>query len=799
MNTWMQWFSNPTQNARLTAAFLNVALTSFILLALVAGLCALWRRASAATRHSIWFLALASLALLPVLTVVQPVKHSALWTLSAGADGRRQVSLGLTFIPEKGSPITTALSSSSSPSAIEENGSNNKLEPGPSFTAHLGVTGLEWCLIIWGAGVLVILAFQAAGQIRLRQTRRQSRPARNVVWQSFLSEARETLELRRPVSLRQSPDNLMPMTWGWWRPVVLLPAEGDDWPLARQRLVLLHELAHVSRRDCLTQFLADAICAFYWFNPLVWLAARRMRVERERACDDLVLNGGCPASDYAGHLVDIAGHFRRAPQIAAVALARPSGLGQRVEAILDARRNRGGIARRTAALLALVLLSLGWLLGCQTTDGLSSAWTLKNSPVAAQLKQFVAEKEKQEASLIKTDEKENFYRWSASGSHNLILPNCQPFFDAASRADWPAVSNLWSALDAESNAIYVYPRGMWKSPVLETFGAVEAFTHGNGKYSELFGREVVQSIPPGSIYFGGTDPGRFIITLMQKSQIKGEPFFTMTQNALADGVYLYYLRSMYGDSLYIPTSSDSEKCFQDYVTGARVRMESHRLKPGEHIEIDQGRVIVSGQTAVMEINALLAKVIFDHNTNREFFIEQSWPLDWMYPHLEPHGFIFKINRQPLPELTAAIVERDDAYWQKFLPGMIGDWLHDDTSVQQVIAFDQKVFLQHDLDGFTGDPGFVQNDYTSRMFAKLRDSAAGLYAWRVEHAATDVERQRMTGAADHAYRQALALCPSLPEVTEHFAAFLKSQHRENDAQMVLNLAAQFKNQSSHSDE
>ena len=78
----------------------------------------------------------------------------------------------------------------------------------------------------------------------------------------------------------------------------------------------------------------------------------------------------------------------------------------------------------------------------------------------------------------------------------------------------------------------------------------------------------------------------------------------------------------------------------------------------------------------MEINGLLVKTIFDKNPDREFYIEESFPLDWMYPNLEPHGLIIKINRQPLPELSDEIVQRDHDYWTKYIQPMIGDWLSD---------------------------------------------------------------------------------------------------------------------------
>ncbi len=101
----------------------------------------------------------------------------------------------------------------------------------------------------------------------------------------------------------------------------------------------------------------------------------------------------------------------------------------------------------------------------------------------------------------------------------------------------------------------------------------------------------------------------------------------------------------------------------------------------------------------------------------------------------------KINRQPLPELSGEIVQRDHDYWTKCVSPMIGDWLNYDTSVSQVAAFVEKVQLKQNFTGFKGDPQFIQNDYARRMFSKLRNSIAGVYAWRVEHAANESEKAR----------------------------------------------------------
>ena len=158
----------------------------------------------------------------------------------------------------------------------------------------------------------------------------------------------------------QSPGSLIPMTCGILRPMILLPAEAEEWAEERRSVVLLHELAHIKRADCLTQAAARLVRAVYWFNPLAWLAGRMLRIERERACDDRVLAAGHKASAYASHLLEIVSTLQsvRCPSLAAVAMARRSQFEGRMLAILDPRRSRRRLTRLGLAAAALLVVGV---------------------------------------------------------------------------------------------------------------------------------------------------------------------------------------------------------------------------------------------------------------------------------------------------------------------------------------------------------------------------------------------------------------------------------------------------------
>ncbi len=255
------------------------------------------------------------------------------------------------------------------------------------------------------------------------------------------------------------------------------------------------------------------------------------------------------------------------------------------------------------------------------------------------------------------------------------------------------------------------------------------------------------------------------------------------------------LGGVYPDrEIYQPSPEDSQRCFSEYLQDAQRRLdhdqkfpnEPRQIKQGEDVRIIDQRVQVSGQIAVMAINGLLTKVIFDHNPKNEFYVEESFPLDWMYPHLTPFGIIMKINRQPLPELTDDIVKRDHDFWKQFSKRLTGDIVDYDTPVKTIADWIEKTYLRRDFSGFTGDRAFVRDDSAQKAFSKLRSSIAGVYSWRVSTSPPgSPHHKRMVKEADFAFKQAFAFCPYSPEAVFRYVNLLLSQEvqRFDDALII----------------
>lgn len=361
----------------------------------------LLRRSSSAIRHMIWSLAVVGALALPVLGAVVPAWRTPLlpeiWPeghVEAGqpnrgtadpeigkaldrrgseldATGESLDRLGdhidrgdeagaeaLAGSLDRVTPAMPTLSVKDSRGAVGNSGSSAVgTDPQPArSTPSIGVA----LVLIWSAGAALIVLLLIGERLRVWRLASRAQPVHDPRILRRRDVLCRRLELPRPPRLLQADGAAMPMTWGFWRPVLLLPSGVGAWNDARLDAVLLHELAHVRRYDYAIQLAAGLTCALYWFNPLAWVAARRLRVEREHACDDEVLRAGSAASSYASELLEMARSLRchRTTELAAMTMARPSQLTGRLLAVLDESRSRRPVSRCHTAAGAALLLTL---------------------------------------------------------------------------------------------------------------------------------------------------------------------------------------------------------------------------------------------------------------------------------------------------------------------------------------------------------------------------------------------------------------------------------------------------------
>ena len=306
-----------------------------VLAAAIAVIALLPRNASASLRHLVWGCSLVALLAVPALSFVLPK-----WNLGI-------------FTPSSGHPPTSPALSAVTPIPLI-----SPLSPSAG-------TPFDWTIalaFVWLGGVAACGVSVAGGLATLNRLARNTRELTDSEWIALAGELAARLRLSSPVRIVVSGDAAMPATWGLFRPTVLLSADAESWDPHLRRAVLLHELAHIRRRDCLMQLIAQLCCAIYWFHPAAWYAARRLRTERELACDEEVLELGVNACDYATHLLQMAARFHAPGQsVAALALARPSQLEGRLAAILSDQRNtrlKSTAATRAATLFAVVAFTL---------------------------------------------------------------------------------------------------------------------------------------------------------------------------------------------------------------------------------------------------------------------------------------------------------------------------------------------------------------------------------------------------------------------------------------------------------
>jgi TonB family protein len=321
---------------------LNAALKVSLIVIVGFAAAALLRRRSAALRHWVLAAAIVCAAAAPMLGLVVPAWQVPATPWSSGAHA---------IDPSEWITLREG-TAAASPSATVPR------ERVALVAGHVQISRVLGVLWLLGAGVSVLLL--AIGLARLSWLASRAQPIEGGRWADTAASVSGAFALVRPVRLLQSEHPTLLVTWGFLRPAVILPAPARDWPDARVRVVLCHELAHIRRGDWPVQLLAELLRAVYWFNPLLWIACRRVRQESEHACDDAVLRLGVDGPDYASHLLDVARSFSAHRHLwsPALAIARPSSLERRVRAMLNAHLDRNPITRTACVLAIAVLLAV---------------------------------------------------------------------------------------------------------------------------------------------------------------------------------------------------------------------------------------------------------------------------------------------------------------------------------------------------------------------------------------------------------------------------------------------------------
>ncbi|MDZ4818124.1 MAG: M56 family metallopeptidase [Planctomycetota bacterium] len=363
---------------------LDATAKSCLVVAVAAVAAVLQLRASAAVRHLIWGVALFACLLLPILSLAVPK-----WQVLPDWLGAILAEPAVAVAPVEVEPpkprVATPPLDPRAVQPLQFPGANDiaaqlppaqpveimsTIEPVVEIPAEEPAPA-RWpgvLLIVWAGGTVLLLCRILLSRLILQRVLRSAKQVHDGQVAAEVAAITKTLSLTRPIAVYTSSQRITPMTWGILRPRLLLPVEALNWDSRRRQTVLLHELAHIKNYDTVTHVLSQVVCAVYWINPLVWIAKWRMGIERERACDDLVLRTGTKASDYAQDLLSLLSQ-RQLPS-GAVGMLRRCELEARLRAILSDRVNRAATSTRVViAALLIGVLSTATLAMLQATDG----------------------------------------------------------------------------------------------------------------------------------------------------------------------------------------------------------------------------------------------------------------------------------------------------------------------------------------------------------------------------------------------------------------------------------------------
>lgn len=338
-----------------------------------------------------------------------------------------------------------------------------------------------------------------------------------------------------------------------------------------------------------------------------------------------------------------------------------------------------------------------------------------------------------------------------------VPDDVERFFDAMESGNWEEIDRQWKLLskksrqyDDSTDADSPKLDPVWNA-VLDAYGVAEQVHEWPAQKLLDYGNAILDALRPGMVYVGGTDFGRWVPTLLNETN-GGEPHIIITQNALADTRYLEYINTLYGDRFTTLSEDDFQRIFREYVTDAQRRLEHDlqfpdepkQLRFGEEVNQVDGKVEVGGQVAVMSINEKLLQALMAKNSNLDFAMQESTPLQGTYADALPLG--------PLMELGA----RDEQ--TTFTPEQAAQFLHYwRTKTQQLIT----------------DPEAMSSNYALKSYSHDTVSTGNLLA-----------AHNFTAEAEQAYHLAAQLWPGNPESSGGLADLLMRSGREAEARKII---------------
>jgi beta-lactamase regulating signal transducer with metallopeptidase domain len=347
---------------------LTIALTSLPLL----------RKKSASVRHCVLSTAVVFSILTPAFNAVMPVWDvSAFFRVASQHPAVAPIRAQILAMTSSATRVVTQ------PLPGAETGAADAVPRTQGDGAVVAVSFPRLLLLLWASGSLVGLIVLLAGVARLAAVLAGSVPVPDGTWRRLAGLISSEYGLKSVVHLLESRNSSVLVTWGALRPRVVLPAGSAEWPEQRARIVLRHELAHIRRGDWIVQMIAQTLRILYWFNPVVWIVCRRLRLESECACDDTVLADDIKGHEYAEHLLDLARVLNRPGQSwsAALTMARPSTIERRFSVMLNPGLNRCPVTR--FALLSMVFTGLAITLFLSAASTATPIRTTAASPLSA--------------------------------------------------------------------------------------------------------------------------------------------------------------------------------------------------------------------------------------------------------------------------------------------------------------------------------------------------------------------------------------------------------------------------------